>query len=193
MDEETKLETIEYITRELEVELTQEDKLKLGDKMSKIVQKINNLEAEKKEVVADYGKRIASRKQELTELSDQLKQGFTLEMVKCFWKNDTPAEGQKSLIRMDSMEVVQVAPMQLFDANIVDNGAPEDNAAPSENMTIDEKLIDSFNNPGGAAISDTPPDDVKMDDSYEVVDDEKQSGTFIQVEDIPDDEQSEKD
>ena len=117
------------------------------------------------------------------------------------------------------MEVVQVAPMQLFDANIVNNGAPEDNAAPSENMTIDEKLIESFNNPGGASISDTPPEEgyiieeIKMDDSYEVVDDnfdnlaefektdiegdemddKKQSGTFIQIEDIPDDEQSEKD
>lgn len=177
MDEENKLETIEYITRELEVELTQEDKLKLGDKMSKKVQQINNLEGEKKEVVADYGKRIASRKQELTELSDQLKQGFTLEMVKCFYKNDTPVEGRKSLIRMDTMEVVEEAPMQLFDANIVENGAPEDNAAPSENMTIDENLINSFNNPGGAAISDTPPEEgyiieeIKMDDSYEVVDD----------------------
>jgi len=72
---------------------------------------LENLEAEKKAVVADYGQKIAQAKQSISALSKFINNGFDYRYIDCIIKYHEPANDNKTIIRKDTGEVVEVKPM----------------------------------------------------------------------------------
>lgn len=98
-------------TQILPVKLTKQEKESLADQAANNCAKLRSTEAEKKEVMADFKERIDTLNAQIREDLSTYKRGFEDRPVEVRWEMDSPVRGEKSLVRLDTMENVQVVTM----------------------------------------------------------------------------------
>ena len=106
---------MENITRKLSVSLTEEEQLEIGLRLADLEINISTIEFEKSAMMKEYNDDIKGKEKDVLDLSRTLKAGEKEEEVECYWTNDDPAEGQKTLYRFDTAEKLETDFMELFD------------------------------------------------------------------------------
>jgi hypothetical protein len=94
--------------KELACKLTDEEKLTIGKELADANGRVEELELEKKSVVAGFKKRGDDAAAEIGVLSRKVSTGEEHRLIKCIWAFDWHG-GQKSLSRLDTGEVVLAA------------------------------------------------------------------------------------
>lgn len=101
--------------RILPIQLDEEELIKIGNELSQIQIAKEQLETEKAATVKGYNDQIKEKEVIISSLAHQINAGTKDEEVECYWTNDEPEAGKKSLIRYDTGEIVEVKDMDLFD------------------------------------------------------------------------------
>ncbi|MDD5699114.1 MAG: hypothetical protein PHH77_10905 [Victivallaceae bacterium] len=96
---------------QLECVLTQDELVEMGRKLSKETQRRNSLEDEKKSVNSSLKASIDACNAEINRLGIIVSNGKEMREVECETRYNTPQNGIKSLIRMDTGEVIREQPM----------------------------------------------------------------------------------
>jgi len=117
---------------ELPVPLTQESKAKIGEQMAKTELLINQREANKKAITNKMSEEIKDLEAELYGLAKQFENNATNAEVECEVKFNTPQQRQKTIIRLDTNEVVKVydmseAEVREFEPELFDQPKQEEN------------------------------------------------------------------
>lgn len=103
------------IERCLPCELTEEEKAKTANDLALNVAEYNDVEQEKKNVMADYTDRLKLLRTLQTKWAKSVETGLEDRPVVCEWDYHSPEHGQKRLIRQDTFEVVEVQRMSEYD------------------------------------------------------------------------------
>lgn len=99
----------------LPIEMTEEEKVVLGQDIADLEIEIEQIEADKKRDNDHYNSMIKDKAANVLVLSKRLKQGTKDAEVECYWLQDDPRPGMKTLYRFDSGEKVRIEEMSLFD------------------------------------------------------------------------------
>lgn len=103
------------VVRPLPCPLSEEDFATKGKELAGLLQDITQAEEEKKASVADATARIKEMRAAASELKDTISRGTEDREVECVWKKNKPEPGMKSLVRLDTKEVVEKQDMNLLD------------------------------------------------------------------------------
>lgn len=96
----------------VEYKFSRAEKLELGRDIATAEGEIRQMEAEKANTNARLGAEIKKRKQEMSELAELFRCGYQMREMDCRILLDAPRPGVKTIIRMDTGEVVEdQAPM----------------------------------------------------------------------------------
>lgn len=120
------------LTRELECDLTDEEKQKYGKILADKVNEIRAIEDQKKKVMSEYSTKLKSVRLEESRLAIARSSGKELRPVDCVerWNN-----GVIEVVRLDTNEVVDVHPASIADRQVEfpglddDEGTAEDQVA----------------------------------------------------------------
>lgn len=118
-------------SQQLRVDLTDHE---LTDRAKNLANEQNKLDQEKtdkKRSSAEFGSRIKAIESNLTKLAYTVSTGYELREVRCGMFFDTPEKGKKSLIRLDTKEVVSVEEMSTIDRQLA--------------LPISETVVESVN------------------------------------------------
>jgi hypothetical protein len=106
-------------TKNLRVLLTNDDLIArsraLGDNNSKLEQ----IEEDKKRVTSQYGSDIKLVKSTIKQLSHVVTSGYELKDILCGVYYDRPTKGKKSIVRLDTGEVVETEEMNHMERQMV--------------------------------------------------------------------------
>ncbi len=80
--------------------------------------KLDQEKSDKKRSASEYGSRIKSIEAAITKLAYTVSTGHELREIRCGMFFDTPEKGKKSLIRLDTKEVVSVEEMSSTDRQL---------------------------------------------------------------------------
>jgi len=97
----------EIIFRNLPVKLTVDEQLEVAHKMSDALRSIKDLKADKEAIGKSYTSKINIAEGEAWALREKFERGFEDRQVQCHIDYDW-AEGTKTIIRVDTGEVVEV-------------------------------------------------------------------------------------
>lgn len=102
-------------TRELECDLTEDEKQLYGKMLAERTNELTAIEEQKKKVVAEYGSRLKGVRLEQTRLAIARSKGKELRPVECLkrWNN-----GVIEIVRLDTNEVVDVHPATIADRQV---------------------------------------------------------------------------
>ncbi len=104
------------ITKEyLKHTFTDEESLGLSRRMAQEIQKLNQAQATKKEVVSDLAAQIAKHNSEIGRLSDLINNGYEYQYIDCDVLMNEPEQGKKTIRRRDNGEIVKVVEMETFE------------------------------------------------------------------------------
>jgi hypothetical protein len=98
-------------TRDLPVKLSDEEINDLGRKLPVVMEEMDRIEDEKKNVVADYGGRLKRKKTEAETIAREIRTKERVVPVELQWRYVWP-ENRKSLVRLDTEEVVDSMAIQ---------------------------------------------------------------------------------
>lgn len=103
---------------QLRYQFTDKELLELGKKMAEAANLLNQQEEEAKAVAKQLKAKCDQTAARLTEASTKITNGYEYRSVKCVVKFDTPKTGQKSTIRQDTLEIVDVCEMSLAEMQL---------------------------------------------------------------------------
>ena len=90
---------------------TQDELLKMGNEQSLAIQKIGELKAEKKSLSKEKDSEISEQEAILNSLANKINTGKENRLIDCRIIYHSPKEGEKTIIRMDTNEKVEVTEM----------------------------------------------------------------------------------
>ena len=95
----------------LEVKFTDAEKLEMGRDVARLNQEKRRLDQKLTEIKKQLTGEISGKETEIDRLMDLLSNGYEYRQVECRIDLDTPKQGQASIIRLDTEEVVRVRRM----------------------------------------------------------------------------------
>jgi hypothetical protein len=104
-------------TRVLPCELTEDEILEAGNDLAINVAQYNALEDEKKAALQEYTEKLKSLDGIQRKLAKMIETKKEDREVECLYHYHRPERGQKTLVRLDTAEVVEVTPMNIVDDN----------------------------------------------------------------------------
>jgi ferritin-like metal-binding protein YciE len=99
-------ESVRKFKRPLPVEMTEEEKIKRGQKAGQLKKAIAKVKAEMKEATADHKERLKQHQSNLDAILDDLETGTEMRSVECFERQDF-AKKKSEIVRADTSEVVR--------------------------------------------------------------------------------------
>jgi len=75
IDEENKTLPNDATLRDIQIDFTDKEKIDMGSEMTELIADINSLESQKKSANSSYASQIKVKQEQLTELSDEFKDG----------------------------------------------------------------------------------------------------------------------
>lgn len=115
--------------RQLPVILTPDERLARGTQAAQLVEEIEAVEAEKKEITTELGRRLKRLRREVSTLSQAVRTGKEYQPVEVVQKAN-PERMTVETMRLDTYEVIDSRPMTvaerqggLFDGVIAEEGA----------------------------------------------------------------------
>jgi hypothetical protein len=103
------------VFEEVRYEFTAAELKDLGGKLAHAAQGVFDLQREKATTTANFGAQIKAANDAVAELSDKINFGYELRQAECIVRLESPRPGQKEFVRVDTGEVVRVAPMTAGD------------------------------------------------------------------------------
>lgn len=101
-------DTIEY----LPVRYTGPERLDLAEQLARASQAKGDAEDQKKAQDAEYKEQLEGLNLAIKRLSRKLTSGHEMRNVPCKWILEDPTPKEKTLVRLDTGEIVRVIPMQ---------------------------------------------------------------------------------
>lgn len=92
----------------LKVSFTKEDLEKKGQDLARENGLVAEIELQKKSVLSQFKDRRAACDQKIAALSREISNGYEMRTVECVARYHTPKSNHKSIIRLDTNEVVRV-------------------------------------------------------------------------------------
>lgn len=92
----------------LRVNFTHDELFNLGKTLADHIRAMKDAEDEKKSVNTSLTAKVDGVKAQITQVTNDISSGYTYKMVRCETRYDTPKEGQKTTVRLDTNEVVSV-------------------------------------------------------------------------------------
>jgi len=86
--------------------LTDEEKINVGRQLAEATNDLEEIEEDKKQVVADFKAKSTAAEALISSLGNKLRSGYEFRDVSCFINFDQPEKGQKQTVRSDTGEVV---------------------------------------------------------------------------------------
>lgn len=99
------------VSRNLRVVYNDADRLVLGRQLADTHKDLEQAQADKKSVVADFSARIKSHEAKIVDLAGKVSNGYQVKEVTCEWRFHSPKDGLKQLFRLDTGESVEIADM----------------------------------------------------------------------------------
>lgn len=99
----------------LPVRYTSAERLDLADKLARCCQSIGDAEDQKKARDAEHKELIARLELERKSLSRRINTGHEMRNTECKWILEDPTPHEKTLVRLDTGEIVRIVPMGSFD------------------------------------------------------------------------------
>lgn len=106
--------TNKRITRRLLCPLTDDEQRLKGHRLAQLAKQLDDVEAEKKEVARDFKDRIDGLKEQISELSEEVRSKHEWRAVECFEQVNV-ARMQVELVRSDTYEVEERRPATAAD------------------------------------------------------------------------------
>lgn len=106
--------------RLLKCKIPQEELLTLGERLANLIKAVAVVKEDKKAANAGFKSRIDEIQKEISILAEKVDTGMGDRQVECYWTNNVPEAGMKSLSRTDSGEIVESKPMNLLDGSGLD-------------------------------------------------------------------------
>jgi hypothetical protein len=104
----------------LPVGLSQEDKAKIGEQMSKVELLIDAKETQKKSVTDSFNKQIKDLSAELHALAKQFEENTVMKEIDCIVEFNKPEKGKKTIIRTDDNTVARVVAMSEYEVKEIE-------------------------------------------------------------------------
>jgi len=101
---------LKFVTKELPVQLTQEELMEKAKELAKLQQDKASAEEQAKSAAATFKDRIASAQSSISMLSRDICNGYEYREVKCQYEFDWSA-GKKRLVRTDTGETIKTEPI----------------------------------------------------------------------------------
>ncbi len=127
-----------YHSEHLEVRFTDVEKLEMGRDVARLNQEKRRLEQKLGEIKKQLAGEISAKETEIDRLMDLLSNGYEYRQVECRIDLDTPKQGQASIVRLDTEEVVRVRRMNEEELQIK---LPLEEAPPPE-PPVEEPPVD---------------------------------------------------
>lgn len=102
-------------TRHLAVKLTDAELIELGKESGELAATVKKLESEKKDYVDQMKNRVAGAQGRIDDIAAMQRTGEQVRLVDCEWRFGMPDKKHKSLVRLDTDEVEEVAEMSEAD------------------------------------------------------------------------------
>jgi hypothetical protein len=99
----------------LPVRYTDPERMDIAEQLGRAAQAQGDLEDQKKAQDAEYKESLEAVKLQIKRLSRKLGAGSEMRNVQCKWLLEDPTSKEKTLVRLDTGEVVRVLPMQDHD------------------------------------------------------------------------------
>lgn len=99
--------------KSLRVNYTEKELLEIGKKLAEASQELSAAESEKKSVTATLKAKCDSIASRIEQHANELSSGYTYRNVPCEIRYDTPTKGQKTTVRIDNDQIVEVEAMTL--------------------------------------------------------------------------------
>lgn len=96
---------------QLRCQLTDDEKIQAGKELAEATNELEAIEDDKKQIVSDFKAKSTAAEARVAVLSNKLRSGYEFRSVECSVTFNTPEEGQKQTVRLDTKEVIATAPM----------------------------------------------------------------------------------
>jgi hypothetical protein len=106
------------IEMQLRCQFTDKELLELGKKLAESSNLLNQQEEEAKAVAKQLKAKCEQTAAKVSEASTKISSGYEYRSIKCVVKYDTPKTGQKTTVRTDTNETVEVAEMSLAEMQL---------------------------------------------------------------------------
>ena len=100
-----------HTERTLRYTFTQAERMERAIESSEAVARRDELEADKKRVVKEYDARITEQEARIALLSEKVRTGYELRLIKCAIEYNVPRVGRKCIGRTDTVEEVEILDM----------------------------------------------------------------------------------
>lgn len=144
----TNSEPDKLVSEMLRCAFTQSEKMDLSEQLANELMNKKRCEGRQRARAAEHKREMKQIEEKIEELSDWVANGYQLRNVECSVYFHTPRQGQKTIIRDDTGETVNVALMSSEELQLsmafrddVDD-EPEEPEEPEENDTEDETEVD---------------------------------------------------
>lgn len=97
----------------------------------------SEIENDKKSVTADFAARLAESKAKIDRISNNINSGYELRRVNVEIRLHDPVEGKKTIVRLDTNEVVET--VQMSDAEMQEELDFENTTNPAPEMEVVDK------------------------------------------------------
>ena len=102
------------IKMNLQYKFTKEELLDLGRTLGESQLALRQLDDDRKMVVDEWKAKISSQEATINDLSNKTSSGYEYRNIECSVTYDVPVKGQKTIMRLDSGDVVKI--MEMDDA-----------------------------------------------------------------------------
>lgn len=102
-------------SRMLRVHYTDAERLELGKKLADEHADLRQVNSDFDRVKADFKSKITTHEAKIEDFSNKVSTGYRIEDVKCRWNMDQPRAGEKTLVRADTDEIVEMTDMTTAD------------------------------------------------------------------------------
>ena len=106
------------IEQQLRCSFTEKELLEIGKKLAEATTLLAQQEEEAKAVAKQLKAKCEQTAAKVSENSTKISSGYEYRSVRCLVKYDTPKTGQKTIIRLDTGEVVEVAEMSMAESQL---------------------------------------------------------------------------
>lgn len=117
----------------LRYEFSDAETLDLSRELARSYQEVSLIEEGKDKVVADFKAQIQAKQNIISDVSRRINNGYEWRMIECEVRYHDPEKGSKTLIRLDTGEVVRTTRMDswetqevLFDEELLEEPRPVD-------------------------------------------------------------------
>lgn len=104
MKDETVVEYLKYTFSDAEV-------LELSKTLAKHNQDLSEIEAQKKRITADFAAKIQAEQEQIGMMSRKVCSGYEFRNIDCKQQYHVPRPGLKTIVRLDTGELVKEMPM----------------------------------------------------------------------------------